>query len=83
MRALAEAAGLSRHQRKQALRVANIPHDVFERLIESDHPPTVTALARLGTRPAPGRDRTKQRRLHCPRCHAVLEHRCAARTGIA
>lgn len=56
MRAAAEAAGLSRHQMKQALRVAHVPDDVFETLVESDNPPPITALARLGTQPAPARE---------------------------
>ena len=41
-------AGLSERQRKTALRVANIPEDEFESAIESDDPPTVTALADHG-----------------------------------
>jgi hypothetical protein len=47
-RLAAEAAGLSRHQMRQALAVAAVPRDVFEALVESDNPPTVTALAELG-----------------------------------
>jgi hypothetical protein len=38
----ADAAGLSDHQRVTALRVANIPRDEFEELVESDDPPTAT-----------------------------------------
>ena len=45
----ARDAGLSRDQRHTALRVASIPRDEFERLVESDDPPTVTELARRGT----------------------------------
>jgi hypothetical protein len=41
-------AGLSEHQRKTALRVANVPEDKFEAAVESAHPPTVTALAKQG-----------------------------------
>jgi hypothetical protein len=41
----AEDAGLSEHQRKTALRVANVPEAEFEAAIEGDTPPTVTALA--------------------------------------
>lgn len=44
----AEDAGMSEHQRKQALRVANVPEDDFERDTESDTPPTVTKLAEQG-----------------------------------
>jgi hypothetical protein len=43
-----KAAGLSKHQIKQAVRVANVPRDEFERLVESDSPPSVSTLARIG-----------------------------------
>ena len=48
-------AGLSEHQRKTALRVASIPHKVFEAQVEQPRPATVTTLAELGTvrRPVP------------------------------
>lgn len=46
----AEDAGLSDWQRKTALRVASIDKDEFERVIESDNPPTVTQLAEMGTK---------------------------------
>lgn len=46
----AEDAGLSDRQRKTALRVASIDKDEFERVIESDNPPTVTQLAEMGTK---------------------------------
>ena len=49
-RQVAAAAGLSKHQEKQAVRVANIPTEEFEALVESERPPTVTALAELGVR---------------------------------
>jgi hypothetical protein len=41
----ANGAGLSPHQLKQAVRVANVPREEFERQVESEEPPTVTALA--------------------------------------
>jgi hypothetical protein len=44
-------AGLSERQRKTALRIANVPRDEFETAIESDDPPTVTALAERGKQP--------------------------------
>src|SRR5437763_359670 len=44
----AEAAGLSGHQVKTALRVASIPKAEFEWLVESDQPSTVTDLAEIG-----------------------------------
>ena len=49
-RQAAEQAGLSPDQQKQAVRVATVPHRDFEALIEGDSPPTITALADLGTR---------------------------------
>ena len=61
----AEAAGLSPHQTKQALRVASIPTREFERLIESAEAPTVTELASLGLqyRPASARSAAHNRPL--------------------
>lgn len=47
----ATEAGLSEHQRKTALRVANVPEKDFEAQVSSDNPPTVTELARQGTVP--------------------------------
>ena len=41
---------MSRHQLYAALRVASVPKGEFERLVESDKPPTVEKLARLGAR---------------------------------
>jgi len=40
-------AGLSDRQRITALRVAAVPRDEFDAAVESDNPPTVTALADL------------------------------------
>lgn len=48
---VASDAGLSSHQAKQALRTASVPDDQFEKLVESETPPTVTKLAELGTNP--------------------------------
>ncbi len=44
----AKDAGLSRDQKVTALRVASVPTDEFEQLVESDKPPTVTELAERG-----------------------------------
>ena len=49
----ATEAGLSDHQRKQALRIANINEDDFEQAIESDNPATVTQLAAQGRQAKP------------------------------
>ena len=46
----ANDAGLSPDQLKTALRVHAVPRDEFERQIESDNPPTITELARQGTK---------------------------------
>lgn len=47
-RKICEAAGISRHQMHQMMQIGSIPEDEFERLIESDDPPTLTELARIG-----------------------------------
>jgi hypothetical protein len=44
----AKDANLSSHQRKAALRVANVPKAEFEKAVESPNPPTVTELAERG-----------------------------------
>jgi hypothetical protein len=46
-------AGLSRHQQREAMRVARIPEADFEAAVESDDPPTVTELAERGKTPQP------------------------------
>lgn len=49
-------AGLSERQRKNALRIANVPEATFDVQVESPRPPSITQLANLGkeTRPAAG-----------------------------
>jgi predicted transcriptional regulator len=49
----ARAAGLSKRQQNTAIQVSNIPDAEFERLVESDNPPTVTELAKIGTKSKP------------------------------
>lgn len=49
----ADDAGLSKDQMVQAIRVANVPSDDFEKQVESQNPPTVTKLADQGKKPAP------------------------------
>lgn len=53
----AGAAGLSQRQVKTAVRVATVPPKNFERQVESANPPTITELARQGTKPRPTRDK--------------------------
>lgn len=48
----ATEAGLSERKRKTALRVARIPQEEFDDAVESQEPPTVTALADRGRLPA-------------------------------
>ena len=50
---VASDAGMSPHQAKQAVRVANVPAADFECQVESVKPPTVTALAEQGKKSAP------------------------------
>jgi hypothetical protein len=45
----ARDAGLSEHQRKQALRVASISSEDFDYAVESQEPPTISELAEYGT----------------------------------
>lgn len=52
-REVAESAGMSLHQQRSAVRVANIPDTTFEEAIEGEAPPTVTALAAMGTKKRP------------------------------
>lgn len=67
----ASSAGMSPHQAKQAIRVASVPAPDFDRQVDSDAPPTVTALAEQGTKPIldlKGRDPGKFNRslqIHC------------------
>lgn len=49
----AEDAGMSKDQMVQAIRVANVPQPDFDAQVESVNPPTVTALAEQGKKPAP------------------------------
>lgn len=49
----AAEAGMSKHQQVQATRVANVPRETFESMVESDAPPTATKLAEIGTAKKP------------------------------
>jgi len=46
----AQRAGMSDHQQKTAVRVASVPERQFTEQVESANPPTLTELARQGTR---------------------------------
>lgn len=47
-RKVAAAAGMSKRQEVTARRVASIPEETFEELVESEDPPAVTKLAEIG-----------------------------------
>lgn len=46
----ASDAGMSKRQMKTAIRVARVPKNEFDELVESDEPPTITQLAERGKR---------------------------------
>lgn len=72
-RDIAATGIVSRRQIQTAKAIANIPQDVFERLIESEKPPTLTALAAI----ARGRNPARRRARCCPHCGAQLDGRLA------
>ena len=45
---VARNSGLSEHQQNQAIRVARVPQEQFDRQVEFDNPATTTALAAQG-----------------------------------
>lgn len=49
-RQAAAEAGMSKRQQVTAVRVANVPKEEFEAVVEGDNPPTVTKLAEMGTK---------------------------------
>ena len=52
-REVAAEAGMSEYQQATAVRIANVPQDTFERMVESPSPPTKTALADIGKKTRP------------------------------
>jgi vacuolar-type H+-ATPase subunit H len=80
--AAAASAGLSERQAKTAQRLANVPEDDFEEMVESGA--TVTAIAAAGTeRREPNRDEAKRLlaalRAHADRLSALnIDEACAA-----
>ena len=69
-----DAAGISRGQAWRAEMVANIPADIFERLIEGDNPPTVSRLVEIGRQFAglPPSTPPARRLKCCPHCGGDL-----------
>jgi hypothetical protein len=51
--AAAKAAGMSEHQVKEAMRVATVPKEEFDRQVNGPKPPSVAKLAKQGTRRRP------------------------------
>jgi len=49
-RQVANQFGISKDQEVTAIRIANIPREQFDSLVESDNPPTISALAEEGTK---------------------------------
>jgi hypothetical protein len=47
---VAREAGISKRQQVTALRLHTVPRESFERQVESANPPTMSELARQGTR---------------------------------
>jgi hypothetical protein len=48
---MARDAGMSDHQRKQAVRIASISREDFEAQVDGDKPPTISQLAAQGIKP--------------------------------
>jgi hypothetical protein len=70
-RQAAEAAGMSRGQMWRAMKLASIPEDEFEALVESDEPPTVSELVEVGRQGdgLPPNVQQGRRIKRCPHCH--------------
>lgn len=54
-REAADNAGMSRHQQRQAVGVANVPQPEFERAVDAEKPPTISELASKGIKPRPSK----------------------------
>lgn len=63
--------GMSRRQFWQAKKIAEIPEGEFERLVESDNPPTVTGLLNMAHRRA-GSSQPANLPNVCPHCGGKL-----------
>jgi hypothetical protein len=70
----ARAAGLSKDQEVTAVRVSNVPRDVFEQMVESEDPPTVTKLAEIGKAAKRKRGPKKEKPVQVPARPNHLSH---------
>jgi len=68
-RDIAAITGMSRRKIWQAKKIAEIPEEEFERMVESDNPPTVTGLLDVAHQRA-GSSRREQKT--CPHCGGDL-----------
>ncbi|MCQ1778248.1 hypothetical protein NOJ05_13655 [Neorhizobium galegae] len=68
-RDLAAFTGMSRRQIWQAKKIAEIPEEEFDRMVESDEPPSVTELLNVAHRRAGSRRKTA---CSCPHCGGEL-----------
>jgi len=72
-RQAAEAAGLSRSQTWRIMQVGEVPDDLFEELVESDNPPTVSELVEIGRQHRGlSKSKTARRLKACPHCGGDL-----------
>ena len=69
-RDLAAFTGMSRRQIWQAKKIASIPEEEFEKLVESDNPPTVSELLNVAHRRAGSKPANLQN--CCPHCGGKL-----------
>jgi hypothetical protein len=67
-RDIAAKLGMSRRQQWQARKIAEIPADEFDAMVESDNPPTVAELLDVAQHRA-GSAKVQRR---CPHCGGVL-----------
>lgn len=68
----AEDAGMSERQRKTAQRIATIPKDKFDELVDSDQPPTPAQLATLGTKTKPPTAKAMQTSLSVTKLRGII-----------
>lgn len=83
-RQIAKQFGISRAAQRRATKIAEIPEDEFEAMIEAANPPTVTALVNYARQPAPRASlRRETNKQHSDgsrgltRTRAIFKKRCA------